>query len=60
MMKAWVPLTYVLNNLSRGLGRADSYPFVLTPVVVQKLRFVHETIHASRGLLATDKLAAVG
>jgi hypothetical protein len=38
------PLTYVLNNLSRGLGLPDSYPFVLSPTVIAKLRFVHEAI----------------
>jgi hypothetical protein len=46
MMDAWLPLTYVLNNLSRGLGRADSYPFVLTSTVIEKLRFIHETVKA--------------
>lgn len=41
---AWFPLTYVLNNLNRGLGLADGYPFVLSDAVVAKLRFVHDTI----------------
>jgi hypothetical protein len=49
MMSAWVPLTYVLNNLNRGLGRADSYPFILSPPVIAKLRFVHDTIAAFSG-----------
>jgi hypothetical protein len=49
MMSAWVPLTYVLNNLNRGLGRADSYPFILSPPVIAKLRFVHDTIAAYSG-----------
>jgi hypothetical protein len=57
MMAAWLPLTYVLNNLNRGLGRADGYPFVLSPPAVDKLRFVHETIHdipaASDAIIAT-------
>jgi hypothetical protein len=44
MMAAWLPLTYALNNLNRGLGRADSYPFVLSPTVIDKLRFVHKTV----------------
>jgi hypothetical protein len=46
MMDAWIPLTYVLNNLNRGLGRSDSYPFVLSTTVIEKLRFIHETIRA--------------
>lgn len=46
MVEDWTPLTYMLNNLNRSLGLADSYPFVLSPAVVQKLRFIHDTIHA--------------
>ena len=46
MIEDWLPLTYVLNNLSRGLGLADSYPFVLSIPVIEKLRFVHDTIYA--------------
>ena len=30
LMKSWFPLTYVLNNLNRGLGLADAYPFVIS------------------------------
>jgi hypothetical protein len=48
MIERWVPLTYVMNNLSRGLGLADNYPFVLSPTVIQKLRFVYDIINASR------------
>jgi len=40
----WFPLTYVINNLNRGLGLMDGYPFVLSPAAVEKLRFIHETI----------------
>jgi hypothetical protein len=48
MVEDWGPLTYVLNNLNRGLGLADSYPFVLSSKVVDKLRFIHETIYSAR------------
>ena len=44
MMRHWTPLTYLLNNLNRGLGIGDAYPFVLSPPVIDKLRFVHRTI----------------
>jgi hypothetical protein len=43
----WLSLTYVLNNLSRGLGQPDAYPFVLSPPAIEKLRFVHQTIAAA-------------
>lgn len=44
LISSWFSLTYVLNNLNRSLGLADGYPFVLSTPVIEKLRFVHETI----------------
>jgi hypothetical protein len=44
MVRAWLSLTYALNNFTRGLGLPDSYPFLLSNRVVEKLRFVYETI----------------
>lgn len=49
LMAAWVSLTYLLNNLNRGLGLPDGYPFVLSATATEKLRFVHDTVLASRG-----------
>ena len=46
MIAEWIALTYVMNNLSRGLGLPDSYPFVLSPAVIDKLRFIHDTVAA--------------
>jgi len=47
MIDDWFPLTYALNNLNRGLGLPDSYPFVLSPLAIDKLRFVHDTLNCS-------------
>lgn len=44
MIESWLSLTYVLNNLSRGLGLPDSYPFVLSTPAIRKLHFIHATI----------------
>jgi hypothetical protein len=44
MIQSWFALTFMLNNLTRGLGLADSYPFVLSPRVIDKLKFVFETM----------------
>ena len=44
LIDSWFPLTYVLNNLNRGLGLADAYPFVLSPSAVAKLRFVDDVV----------------
>ena len=46
LMASWFPLTYVLNNLNRGLGVPDAYPFVLSTPAIDKLRFVHDVIAA--------------
>jgi hypothetical protein len=45
-LQHWFALTYVLNNLNRSLGVPDAYPFILAPPVLDKLRFVHDTIAA--------------
>jgi hypothetical protein len=52
MIQRWFPLTYLLNNLNRGLGLGDAYPFVLSPQVIEKLRFVHETLTAPAAITA--------
>jgi hypothetical protein len=49
MIESWLSLTYVLNNLSRGLGLPDSYPFILSAAAIGKLRFIHTTIDEYRG-----------
>jgi hypothetical protein len=42
IMKYWLPLTFAVNSLSRGMGYADFYPFVISEPVVKKLQFIHE------------------
>ena len=46
MIENWYAVTYILNNLNRGVGLPDGYPFVLSSPVIEKLRFVHETMVA--------------
>jgi hypothetical protein len=57
MIERWLALSYVMNNISRGLGQADSYPFVLSPMVLQKLRFIYDTINENRSATAPVSLA---
>ena len=47
LLASWFPLTYLLNNLNRGMGLPDGYPFVLSLPAIEKLRFVHDTIKVS-------------
>ena len=47
VLKNWMPLTYALNSLNRGMGLPDLYPFVLSAQAIDKMRFIHETVRAS-------------
>jgi hypothetical protein len=47
LIDAWLPLTHAVNSLNHSMGLPDLYPFVLTPTVMGKLRFVHGLIHGT-------------
>jgi hypothetical protein len=53
MLEHWLPLTYALNSLNRGIGIPDAYPFVLSNPALDKLRFVHEVIAQQKPQSAT-------
>lgn len=40
----WIPLASLINNLNRAVGQHDAYPFVLTPLVIEKLGFVQKLV----------------
>ncbi|XID75091.1 putative zinc-binding metallopeptidase [Alkanindiges sp. WGS2144] len=40
----WFALSYALNSLNRSMGLPDAYPFALSQVVLDKLRFVHQVL----------------
>jgi hypothetical protein len=44
----WLAVTYILNNLSRGLSQKDLYPYVLSDKALAKLGFVHRLCAATR------------
>ena len=44
MIRAWVPLTLLLNSLNRSLGQQDAYPFALSGGALNKLRYVHDLV----------------
>jgi hypothetical protein len=45
---SWSAVTLALNSLNRSMGMKDAYPFVMSPTVLEKLRFVHELILRQR------------
>jgi hypothetical protein len=49
LIDAWLPLTFAMNSINRSMGLLDLYPFVLTPVVIHKIDFVHTCIRAQAG-----------
>ncbi|MEX2373831.1 MAG: putative zinc-binding peptidase [Dehalococcoidia bacterium] len=53
----WLPVVYAGNSLNRSMGQQDLYPFVLTPGVLEKLRFVHEVARGN-GSRATRTVPA--
>jgi hypothetical protein len=52
ILRNWIPLTQVLNEINRGMGLPDLYPFVLSPDSVRKLRFVHRLLQKN---IASDR-----
>ncbi len=48
ILDACLPLTFAINSLNRSMGQPDLYPFVLPPLVVQKLRFIHDLLATLR------------
>ncbi len=48
LLEHWLPLTYALNALNRGMGLPDLYPFVLLGPAIEKLQFVHEVVQETR------------
>ena len=40
----WVPLSITMNSLHHSMGERPLYPFILTPTVRAKLRFIHRVI----------------
>jgi hypothetical protein len=46
VIQAWTELAVALNSMNRSMGLSDLYPFVLSPTVIDKLRFVYEVVGA--------------
>ncbi|EAQ77213.1 hypothetical protein DSM3645_04100 [Blastopirellula marina DSM 3645] len=59
MMKWWLSLAHVLNSANRCLGQADSYPFVLSPDVIEKLKLIHQLVTQSRSAESPETSPAI-
>jgi hypothetical protein len=48
IMSQWFPLSFTMNSLNRSMGLNDPYPFVIRPVVMKKLEFIHKVCLQAR------------
>lgn len=39
--EVWIPLSVALNSIHHSMGERDLYPFILTPAIQKKLKYVH-------------------
>lgn len=47
-----VPLSFAVNSINRAMGIPDVYPFVISPAVVSKMKFIHRLLLPKRKQLA--------
>jgi hypothetical protein len=60
LISNWNVVTLALNSLNRSMGMKDAYPFVLSPKVLEKLRFVHVLIQSRRAEKKAESLRPTG
>ena len=44
IIAAWAYFTIALNSINRSMGLHDTYPFVISPAIVDKLTFIFDVI----------------
>ena len=57
-LNSWIALSAVMNEMSRGMGLPDFYPFVLPRAVVAKLHFIYVVARQERDRLKAESKAA--
>lgn len=48
IIRSCVPLSFAVNSINRAMGIPDVYPFVITPIVVKKMTFIHQLLLPKR------------
>jgi hypothetical protein len=59
IMSQWLPLSFAMNSLNRSMGLNDPYPFVIRPVVMKKLGFIHQVCLLSRQQKAVPEFVKI-
>ena len=44
ILAAWLPITFAVNSLNRGMGQPDLYPFVISAPAAKKLDFIRSLV----------------
>ncbi len=47
-LNSWIALSAVMNEMSRGMGSTDFYPFALPRLAVAKLHFITIVLRTER------------
>ena len=48
IIQTCVPLSFAVNSINRAMGIPDIYPFVISPAVVYKMKFIHQLLLSKR------------
>ncbi|NND25425.1 MAG: hypothetical protein HKO00_05315 [Flavobacteriaceae bacterium] len=48
IVETCVPLSFAVNSINRAMGVPDVYPFVITPGVIKKMKFIHQLLWPKR------------
>ncbi|TXD50730.1 MULTISPECIES: putative zinc-binding metallopeptidase [unclassified Polaribacter] len=48
IVQTCVPLSFAVNSMNRAMGVPDVYPFVISPAIIEKLRFIHRLLLPQR------------
>ena len=48
IIQTCVPLSFAVNSINRAMGVPDVYPFIISPGVVHKLKFIHQLLLPKR------------
>jgi hypothetical protein len=59
-LNSWIALAAVMNEMSRGMGEPDFYPFAMPRTTVAKLHFMYVVVREERERLRQAGRGAVG
>jgi hypothetical protein len=48
IIETCIPLSFAVNSINRAMGVPDVYPFIITPDMVKKMKFIHKLLLPKR------------